>query len=46
MLSQVEYYDTMTPLNQIAGISTPDAQTLSIQPFDMSALRASTTPKP
>lgn len=35
---QVEYYGTMTPLNQMAGISTPDPRTLQIQPWDQSAL--------
>ena len=28
----VEYYGNMTPLNQVASISTPNAQTISIQP--------------
>ncbi len=31
---KVDYYGVMTPLAQAANISTPDAQTLSIQPFD------------
>jgi ribosome recycling factor len=31
---QVSYYGTMTPLNQMANISTPDAQTILIQPYD------------
>ena len=34
----VEYYGAETPLKTIAGVSTPDAQTLQIQPFDMGAL--------
>lgn len=33
---KVEYYGTMTPLSQVANINTPDAQTLSIQPFEKS----------
>lgn len=35
---QIEYYGTMTPLNQMAGITTPDSRTLMIQPWDKSAL--------
>lgn len=35
---QVEYYGTMTPLNQLAGITTPDARTIQVQPWDQSAL--------
>jgi ribosome recycling factor len=31
---KVEYYGTMTPLNQLASISVPSAQQLSIDPFD------------
>ena len=30
----VDYYGSSTPLSQTANISTPDAQTISIQPFD------------
>lgn len=30
----VEYYGAKTPLNQVANINTPDARTLSIQPFE------------
>ena len=30
----VEYYGTETPLKSLATISTPDAQTIAIQPFD------------
>ena len=37
---QVEYYGTMTPLNQVASVNTPDARTLLIQPWDKSALQA------
>lgn len=37
---QVDYYDTMTPLNQLASINTPDSRTLTIQPWDKSALGA------
>jgi len=34
----VEYYGVVTPLNQVANISTPDVRTLSIQPWDKSTL--------
>ncbi len=34
----VEYYETETPLKSLATISTPDSQTISIQPFDLSSL--------
>ena len=34
----VEYYENMTPLNQVASISTPNAQTLSIQPWEKDLL--------
>ena len=30
----VEYYGTPTPLKSLANISTPDASTITIQPFD------------
>lgn len=30
----VEYYGAQTPLNQVANVNTPDARTLSIQPFE------------
>lgn len=30
----VEYYGSNTPLNQVANINTPDARTISIQPFE------------
>ncbi len=35
----VEYYGTETPLNGVATISTPDARTLVIQPWDSSLLK-------
>ena len=34
----VEYYGNMTPLNQVASISTPNAQTISIQPWEKDLL--------
>ena len=36
----VEYYGTETPIQQVASISTPDARTLVIQPWDGSLLKA------
>jgi ribosome recycling factor len=30
----VDYYGSQTPLSQVANINTPDAQTLSIQPWE------------
>ncbi len=36
---QVEYYGTMTPLQQVASISSPDPRTLVIQPWDASLLK-------
>lgn len=35
---QVDYYGVPTPLNQIAGITIPEARILMITPFDKSAL--------
>jgi ribosome recycling factor len=37
---QIEYYGTLTPLNQLAGISVPEAHQVVIQPWDRSALGA------
>ncbi|WP_019532568.1 ribosome recycling factor [Paenibacillus ginsengihumi] len=37
---QVEYYGTMTPVNQLANINTPDSRTLMIQPWDKSSIGA------
>ncbi len=30
----VEYYGTMTPLNQVSNINTPDPRTITIQPWE------------
>lgn len=30
----VDYYGSMTPLNQVSNISTPDARTVAIQPWE------------
>ncbi len=35
----VEYYGTKTPLNQIAGISIPEARVLLISPFDKGSIK-------
>ena len=35
----VEYYGTETPIQQVASISTPDARTLIIQPWDTKLLK-------
>lgn len=31
---KVDYYGTMTPLNQVANVNTPDARTLVVQPWE------------
>lgn len=36
---QVEYYGTLTPLNQLATISAPEPQLLTIRAYDPSSLR-------
>ena len=36
---EVDYYGAPTPLKTIANASTPDAQTITIQPFDKSAIK-------
>ncbi|HEX9811715.1 MAG TPA: ribosome recycling factor [Burkholderiales bacterium] len=37
---RVDYYGTKTPLNQLANISTADARTLTVTPYDKGALSA------
>jgi ribosome recycling factor len=41
MLSSVmvEYYGAMTPLNQVSNVNTPDARTLTIQPFEKAMIK-------
>lgn len=34
----VEYYGAPTPLGQVANVNTPDARTISIQPFEKSLI--------
>lgn len=36
----VEYYGTPTPLKSLANINTPDASTITIQPYDKGSLTA------
>ena len=35
---KVEYYGALTPLNQLANISVPEARKLQVKPFDKSCL--------
>ena len=35
----VEYYGSQTPLSQVANVNTPDARTLSIQPWEKNMLQ-------
>jgi ribosome recycling factor len=35
---EVDYYGTMSPLNQVSNISTPDAKTIAIQPWEKSMI--------
>ena len=35
---RVDYYNTPTPIGQVASVSVPDARTLLIQPWDQSLL--------
>jgi ribosome recycling factor len=37
---QVDFYGTQTPLNQLAGISVPEAHQIVIQPWDRAVLGA------
>ena len=30
----LDYYGTMTPLNQVASVTTPDARTISVKPWE------------
>ncbi|MGH7356181.1 MAG: ribosome recycling factor [Candidatus Rokuibacteriota bacterium] len=36
---RVDYYGTPTPLNQMASVSTPDARTITIQPWEPTQLK-------
>ncbi|QLG44606.1 ribosome recycling factor [Costertonia aggregata] len=35
----VEYYGSQTPLSQVANINTPDARTISVQPWEKTMLQ-------
>jgi ribosome recycling factor len=35
---QVEYFGTLTPLNQLANLSTPDPRLIVVSPYDHSAI--------
>ncbi len=35
----VDYYGSQTPLSQVANINTPDARTLSVQPWEKSMIQ-------
>jgi ribosome recycling factor len=36
----VDYYGTMTPLNQMASVHAPEPQTLTVQPWDQTQITA------
>ena len=36
----VDYYGALTPLKQLATISTPEARMLTVQPFDKTSIKA------
>ncbi len=36
----VDYYGTMTPLNQLASVAVPEPQMMTVQPWDASAMAA------
>ena len=36
----VDYYGAMTPLNQLATVSAPEARLLTVQPYDKSSIKA------
>jgi ribosome recycling factor len=38
-LLPIEYYGTMTPLQELAGISVPESRSLLIRPYDPSSLK-------
>lgn len=35
---KVDYYGSMTPLNQVASVSTPDVHTIAVQPWEKSMI--------
>ena len=36
----VDYYGTPTPISQVASVTTPDARTIAVQPWEKSMLQA------
>ncbi len=36
---KIDYYGTPTPINQVAGVSVPEARMIVIQPWDVSILK-------
>ena len=36
---KIDYYGTSTPINQVAGVSVPEARLIVIQPWDVSVLK-------
>ena len=36
---KIDYYGTLTPINQVAGVSVPEARLIVIQPWDVSVLK-------
>lgn len=36
---QIDYYGSQTPLSQVANVSTPDARTITIQPWEKNMLQ-------
>ena len=36
----VEYYGVKSPLNQVSNVSTPDAKTIAVQPWDKSMIES------
>ena len=41
---RVDYYGVPTPVNQMAGVKTPDAHMLVIEPWDKGVLAPSSMP--
>ncbi|MDP2689543.1 MAG: ribosome recycling factor [Deltaproteobacteria bacterium] len=37
---RVDYYGTLTPINQLATLSVPESRTITIQPWDLSQINA------
>lgn len=36
---RVDYYGTLTPLNQVASLSVPESRLITVQPWDASAIK-------